>query len=233
MAPVPPVGAAGFELGLETVSAAVHPWSAIGRVNAPRGSCTGVVIGRDSVATAAHCLFNARTRRFARAQSLHFLAGYERGRYRAHARVRSYRIGPGYDPDRPGESFASDWAVLTLDRPLPPEVPALALGPAPAPGGEVLAAGYARGRHEVMTADPSCRALRVSHALIASDCRGQEGFSGGPLIERQDGEPRLVGINVAGRAARGLQGAQPGLIAVPAATILRLLPTAPEPSAGD
>lgn len=47
--------------------------------NSVGGSCTGVVIDRTRILTAAHCLFNRRTARFLPASALHFLLGYERG----------------------------------------------------------------------------------------------------------------------------------------------------------
>jgi hypothetical protein len=54
-----------------------------------------VVIEQDQVLTAAHCLFNRRTGRFLPPSSLHFLLGYQRGEYKAHALVGGYTIGPG------------------------------------------------------------------------------------------------------------------------------------------
>ena len=76
-----------------------YPWSAIGKLfNETGASCSGVLISRDKILTAAHCLFNYRTRRFIPAEALHFLVGYRTGRYAAHARVASYEIGAGFDP---------------------------------------------------------------------------------------------------------------------------------------
>ena len=58
----------------ESVDVALHPWSAIGKLNNGIGSCTATLIARDRVLTAAHCVVSARTRRFLPAASLHFLA---------------------------------------------------------------------------------------------------------------------------------------------------------------
>ena len=65
------------ELHREAVDEQLYPWSSIGKLyNETGGSCSGVVIARDKILTAAHCLFNARTRRFIPARALHFLVGY-------------------------------------------------------------------------------------------------------------------------------------------------------------
>ncbi len=108
------------ELHREAVDEQRYPWSSIGKLyNETGGSCSGVVISRDKILTAAHCLFNYRTRRFIPADALHFLVGYRTGRYSAHARIASYEIGAGFDPLRYDQTSGADWAVLTVTERLP------------------------------------------------------------------------------------------------------------------
>src|SRR5262245_7198903 len=66
----------------------VWPWTAIGRLNREIGGhCTAALIGARQVLTAAHCLFNTSTQRWVLPQEVHFVAGYQRGKYAAHSRA--------------------------------------------------------------------------------------------------------------------------------------------------
>ena len=74
----------------EAVDVASYPWSAIGKLfNEAGGACTGAIIARDKILTAAHCVYNERTRRFLPASALHFMVGYRSGQAAVHARVAS------------------------------------------------------------------------------------------------------------------------------------------------
>ena len=65
------------------IDSSAYPWQAVGRVNRRIGGhCTGVLIASDRVLTAAHCLWNKRTKRWLTPEALHFLADYSRGDYR-------------------------------------------------------------------------------------------------------------------------------------------------------
>ena len=104
----------------ETVDVSAYPWTAIGKVfNEAGGACTGVIISRDKILTAAHCIYSERAQRFLPPLSLHFLVGYRSGRSAAHARVSRYEIGAGYNPRRWKETMRADWVILTLTRNLP------------------------------------------------------------------------------------------------------------------
>jgi protease YdgD len=47
----------------EAVDVTQYPWSAIGKFyNETGGACTAVIVGHDKVLTAAHCVYNFRTR---------------------------------------------------------------------------------------------------------------------------------------------------------------------------
>ena len=211
-----------LELHREAVDELRYPWSSIGKLfNETGGSCSGVVIARDKILTAAHCLFNARTRRFIPAEALHFLVGYRTGRYSAHARIASYEIGAGFDPLRYDQTSEADWAVLTVTESLPAAIEPLRLRRAPSPSGtKAVLVGYPQERAFAMSADRDCELRDKISAgrLLLHTCRSTFGYSGGPILVGTGGrEMEVAGIQIASMQSNGTEK----MIAVPAQAIGR------------
>jgi protease YdgD len=146
------------------------------------------------------------------------LLGYERGQYEIHALVDSYVTGAGYDPSQKLSTLASDWAILTLVKPLPHKIRSLDFAKETPPiGTTVMVASYARGRRHVLTADKDCRLLRIinSPALLETDCQGAQGTSGAPLLVPDGERVRFIGLQVAIRQYKDM----PTMLAVPAQNI--------------
>jgi protease YdgD len=211
-----------LELHREAVDELRYPWSSIGKLfNETGASCSGVVIARDKILTAAHCLFNARTRRFIPAEALHFLVGYRTGRYSAHARIASYEIGAGFDPLRYDQTSEADWAVLTVTENLPAEIEPLRLRRELAPSGtKAVLVGYPQDRAFAMSADRDCELRDKISAgrLLLHTCRSTYGYSGGPILVSTGGrEMEVAGIQIASMQSNGTEK----MIAVPAQAIGR------------
>ncbi len=203
----------------EPVDVSSHPWSAIGKLfNEAGGACTGVIIARDKILTAAHCITSSRSGRLVQASSLHFMVGYRSGRAVTHARVARYEVGAGYDPRRWIETMQADWVILTLTENLPEEIEPLKLRQDAAPSGtKAVIAGYPQDRAHMMTADRNCElGGNDGGKLMFHTCRGVRGYSGAPiLVSGSDDKIQVAGIHIA--MSRG--GGTKTMVAVPAQAI--------------
>ena len=206
----------------EAVDERSYPWSSIGKLlNGTGGNCSGVVIARDKVLTAAHCLFNYRTRRFIPAAALHFLVAYRGGRYSAHVRIASYEIGAGFNPLFYDQTSGADWAVLTVTESLPSAIEPLQVQRDVSPGRtKAVLAGYAQERAFAMTADRNCELgdKTENGRFLMHTCRSTKGYSGAPILVNVGGsEMQVAGIQIASLRSDGVET----MIAVPARAIWR------------
>lgn len=183
------------------------PWRAVGKLQANTGSlhtsCTGTLIGPAIVLTAAHCVFNPRTRRNFLPESLHFLTGYSGGDYAGHAVGVRLMTGPGYDPLRPYQTLGSDWALLTIDTKLgsPDRVLALRDQP-PRVGIQIMIGGYSQDHPLLLTIDPKCRITGQAaddnrRPLLVDNCAATRGVSGAPVLVAAGTGWTIGGIYVA------------------------------------
>jgi len=195
------------------VNALEAPWNAIAKVQTNIGTrCTGVLIAPATVLTAAHCLYNRRTRALLQPLSLHVLLGSQLGDFRWHREVVHYTIGASFDGTLERVQSA-DWARLDLDGPIPPAVTPLPLArQLPEAGAPAALAGYNLDRALLLMADRGCHVIAVSRPnrnFITHDCDATRGASGAPLLVAQDGGWAVAGINVAAGAAANIAVAAP------------------------
>jgi len=197
--------------GPSDVDINIYPWSSIGKVAVAsmsvRYACSGAVIGSSEFLTAAHCLYNQKTKLFFPAGSVHFLLGYAGGEYRAHRVASGYTIPPAFDPSlysNPADreklliGAHDDYAIVFVDEPFSTDVKPLRLATAtPSPGTAVGIAGYSVERPYTITADLRCRVLQISpdKKLITHNCTIPQGDSGGPLLSKDD-EGLILGANL-------------------------------------
>ncbi len=217
---LPGIGPNDARVGIDALA---MPWAAVARVQVPGVSrCTGFLVGPQTVVTAAHCLYGRRLSHFVLPSSVHVLLGYADGAFARHEVAASYRIASGYAPLMPGGQGA-DLAVLTVTTPIADPAGSLILAEQPvAISSSLMLGGYGQDRAERIAADLSCTALGYTtgadgRMMLAHDCAGTRGTSGGPVLVRTPGGLRVAGVQVAANNER------PGGLAVPAAAIRALL----------
>lgn len=195
------------------------PWQSIGRVNiGGRAHCSGTLVATDVVLTAAHCLYSKRDRKMVVPSIVHFLAGYAKGEYRGHSKVKSYIVGTGYDGARgPGQANAPhDWALLSLEVALGDELGFLSVPsdwfdrpagtglPRPAPRNveieaNITTAGYPGDRKHILSLEEDCKILATAQKgkVLFTSCIALKGDSGGPILQRRNEDWHIIGLQTA------------------------------------
>lgn len=188
------------------------PWRAIGRLRANGGSCTAALIGPSLLLTAAHCVFDARSRQYFQAKNLHFQLGYSEGDFTAEARGTRLIVPDDYDPVLNIGTMSKDWAILELDTEIGTPDRILTLQRTTPVAGDIAAlGGYANDNIENLLADPDCRVLGLMFdssgaPLIRHNCAATQGVSGAPFLIRNDADWSVGGILVVGTSS-GIGGA--------------------------
>ncbi|MBB3992399.1 V8-like Glu-specific endopeptidase [Sulfitobacter undariae] len=173
-------------------------WEAVGRLDIDgKGFCTGALIAPKLVLTAAHCMFDSKTRQQIVNGRVQFLAGWRNGRADAYRNVVRMVVHPDFDFDEAVSSrrVRNDLALLELDQPIRnPSIKPFRTAPRPREGDKVGVVSYALDRSEAPSLEDVCEVLGRQDGVLVTSCTVDFGSSGAPIFVVNDGEVQIVSV---------------------------------------
>lgn len=204
------------------------PWRSVGRVNVGgTAHCSGTLVAPDVVLTAAHCLYSPERGGMVAPNIVHFLAGYSKGEFKGHSKVKSYIYGEDFDGAAGAvvSNLQHDWALLRLTEALGKDLGYLriprnwtaadtmdaSMEHAPIARSidgsrkleldpQITTAGYPGDRAHILSLEEGCtiNGVAAQGRVLFTSCIAIKGDSGGPILQKTEaGDWAVIGLQTA------------------------------------
>jgi protease YdgD len=180
------------------LDASAYPWSAVGQLEFDaEGACTGSLVARDVVLTAAHCVHDDAGQV---APAGVFRAGFGRRGGALEARLTAYFVAPRFSPamfEDTDKLDGTDWAYLKIDRPLGDELGVIAITSLTTLTGITLdQAGYSWDTEGHLSGHLGCLGTALgADGTLEHLCDTTNGDSGSPILVARDGIYGIVAVD--------------------------------------
>jgi V8-like Glu-specific endopeptidase len=172
-----------------------HPWSTIGFLS---NGCTATLVSRDTILTAAHCLYDPNT------FELRKWVVFTPNRIFYDWRATTYqlvRVWAG--SNKPRQNSRLDWAFAKLNSPIGDKYGWM--GVSLDQPDTISVAGYAKNFRNGRTGSvhQNCHVKKRLNGYFYHDCDMGRGASGGPVFFTKNSKTYLVGINIGEHRDKG------------------------------
>lgn len=177
-------------------------YTMVGKIVAGNKFCTASLISANQIITAAHCLFNQKTRRFISPKYIHFQSNNHPGRAPIQSKIKAYTVGLKEIPKNIiKEKFLyNDWAVLTLEKNIGCQKGTVKYDKKTVPR-KLIVAKYNNAHQQYIDIIKYCllaRSFNKNQPIRLKNCPISHGSSGAPIFQNTKTGNKLIGIVSAG-----------------------------------